>query len=303
MKYAAININLDSFGEAYGFPKNYSDPTFSTIMDRFFRIADKWGFKYSIYVIGKDLEVENNRKAVATWAEMGHEIGNHSWSHPLNLGSLSEEQLYDEIKRSHDMITETIGKKPSGFIAPGWSSSSELRKLLASFGYEYDTSTWPSLLMYPALLKNMMNLAGDPRSATVFRRKDLHYPLFARREAHIIKKYSHDLVSLPLPTNKWRISCWHTTSFIFGWNIHKLLLRSCLRDVKYFYYLTHPADLAESGDTDSSKHLYTERMQGSLSEKEKLFEMAIEEIVNSGRKLVTMQELCQEVIKAKQFPG
>lgn len=297
MKYAAININLDSFGEAYGFPKDYDDPAFSSIMDRFFRVSDKYGFKYSIFVIGKDLKRSSNRRAVSTWSHMGHEIGNHSWSHPLNLGSLPKDKLLEEVKKSHDIITESAGKAPKGFIAPNWSSSANLREVLMSLDYEYDTSTWPSLLMYPVLLKLLYNYKKDKRFLKILQRRDYHYPLMAQREANVIRKHGRSLVSLPLPTNKWRISCWHTTVFEFGWKLHSILLKSCLKDVEFFYYLVHPADLAGRKEADASRNFSLERMEHDLKEKEELFERAIEEIAGSGRKLVTMRELSQEVFK------
>ena len=60
MKYTAINLNFDSLGEAYGFPYGYKDPTFFEVSERFLKVAEKYKFKYSIYVIGKDLEKSNS---------------------------------------------------------------------------------------------------------------------------------------------------------------------------------------------------------------------------------------------------
>ena len=56
MKYAAMNINFDSLGEAYGFPEGWRDPSFHEVADRLLDIADRYGFKYSIYIIAKDLD-------------------------------------------------------------------------------------------------------------------------------------------------------------------------------------------------------------------------------------------------------
>lgn len=106
MKYADININFDSLGEAYGFPTDYHDPSFFEVAERFMSLAQKYNFKYSIYIIGKDLEKPENQAVVKAWAEEGHEIGNHSWSHPLNLGSLPLEQLHQEVLLSHQIITK-----------------------------------------------------------------------------------------------------------------------------------------------------------------------------------------------------
>jgi peptidoglycan/xylan/chitin deacetylase (PgdA/CDA1 family) len=47
----------------------------------------------------------------------GHEIGNHSWSHP-NLAKASEETVRSQIKRTEDLITNVIGSRPTLFRPP-----------------------------------------------------------------------------------------------------------------------------------------------------------------------------------------
>jgi len=298
--YAAININFDSLGEAFHFPKNYRDPSFHEVAERFFYISEKYNFKYSIYVIGKDLADRENRARVREWAEGGHEIGNHSWSHSLSLGALPKTQIYDEVIKAHDIIAKTVGQEPRGFIAPGWSASAKLHRILVDNGYDYDTSSFPSFLMYPSLIKMLINHLGDKRFFSILNRKDLHFPWSVKRNAHIYEWNNQSMVMLPIPTNRFRISCWHTTAFLFGWDIHQKLLRSCLRDTDYFYYLIHPADLMEPGDVDPTRSLNLERMKYSLEYKIELLEMAIEEIVNSGKELVTMQELAKQVRQVHQ---
>jgi hypothetical protein len=298
MKSIAININLDSLGEGYGFPKDYNDPTFTTVMDRFFSLSEKWGFLYTIFVIGKDLEVQSNRRAVASWAKRGHEIGNHSWSHPHNFGTLSKEYLRQEILRSHNIIADCIGTAPKGFIAPGWGISRAMQDILMDLEYDYDTSSWPTILMYPALIKLLLNHRGDGRFGRVLLRKDIHYPLIGKRQAHCIRRGNKTLVSMPLPTNRFRIASWHTTAFMFGWNIHRKILRSSLRDTNYFYYLVHPADLAHAEDLDPSRKLCIERMNFPLDHKLRLMECAMEELATSGRALVTMGELAKQVLNS-----
>jgi peptidoglycan/xylan/chitin deacetylase (PgdA/CDA1 family) len=50
-------------------------------------------------------------------AEEGHEIGNHSYSHP-SLDRLSNEQIENEISRTQEIIKNTIGIEPSLFRPP-----------------------------------------------------------------------------------------------------------------------------------------------------------------------------------------
>jgi hypothetical protein len=303
MIYAAFNLNFDSLGEAYGFPSDYRDKSFTEVAKRFLALADKYGFKYSIFVIGKDLEKPENREVVKEWSLLGHEIGNHSWSHPMNLGAMDESKIRHEVEKAHEIITKTIEREPKGFIAPGWSTSSKLQKILIELDYTYDTSSFPSWLMYASLFKILLNHIGDRRFFKTLHRKDYLYPLLGQRNAfyskgniyggsRMLKNGSIERICvLPLPTNRYRIACWHTLHFVLGWTLHKKLLKSCLEQVDAFYYLMHPADLLDRSDLDPARKIHWERLDVSLEKKRNYLEQSIELILESGRKIVTMQEL------------
>lgn len=291
MRYAAISLNLDSLGWMCGFPGGYRDPSFFQIADRFFDISWYYNFKYSIYVIGKDLEKEENRARVREWSREGHEIGNHSWSHRIDIGATSYQCMYDEIKRAHDIISETVGYQPKGFIAPAWNTSSALRKVLVECGYTYDTSSFPSWLMFPAILKNLYNHRGSRRFFEILKREDWFTLIGGRREAH----QNEGLFVLPMPTNRLRIACWHTLGFMVGWELHERILRACLREIDAFYYLVHPADLLDQNDLDSSRQHSFERMHESLEKKTVYLRRVIETILESGRVMVTMEELIKKI--------
>ena len=95
---------------------------------------------------------------------------------------------------------------------------------------------------------------------------------------------------MPLPTNRYRMACWHTLAFEFGWNVYEKILRSCLKEVDAFYYLIHPADLMDTRDLKSGM-THLERLKTPLETKRKYLERSIEIILESGRKIVTMEEL------------
>ena len=48
----------------------------------------------------------------------GHEVGNHSWAHH-DLARLDARAAYDDLRRSHDTITEVTGTPPR-LIRPPW---------------------------------------------------------------------------------------------------------------------------------------------------------------------------------------
>ena len=103
-KIACISLNLDSIGHAVGKSPLENDPTFNVVFKRIESIVDKYNIKISIFVIGKDLENKKNLNYVKEWFNKGHEIGNHTYTHPINFGYLDKKQIYEEIKKTDDLI-------------------------------------------------------------------------------------------------------------------------------------------------------------------------------------------------------
>ena len=66
----------------------------------------------------------------------GHEIGNHSWSHP-NLAKMSDENVRSQIKRTEDAITSAIGSRPTLFRPPYGSVTPHQKHFIHDeLGYE-----------------------------------------------------------------------------------------------------------------------------------------------------------------------
>ncbi len=293
--YASININFDSLAEAYGFPSDYNDKSFTNIADRFFEFSDKYNFKYTIFVVGKDLENPKNAKQVEKWAANGHEIGNHSYSHRRDIGTLTEMETRVEIEKAHNIILKITGKRPRGFISPSWASSKWITRSLIDLDYLYDTSYYPSWLMYAMDLKNFINHFGSSRMLSVVKRKDFHIPILGHRQAFERKYKGKSIKVLPLPTGRFRMACWHTTGFIFSWRFQEKLITDCLKNIEAFYYLVHPADLIGPQDLDFIGKSHLERMGVSLKEKLKYLDKMLNIIVESNRKLVPMKEMTTKI--------
>jgi peptidoglycan/xylan/chitin deacetylase (PgdA/CDA1 family) len=65
----------------------------------------------------------------------GHEIANHSWSHP-NLGKMSDEAARREVQKTDDAIVAAIGKRPTLLRPPyGSITARQKRWMHDDFGY------------------------------------------------------------------------------------------------------------------------------------------------------------------------
>jgi len=91
------------------------------------------GIKVTFFVIGQN--VTEHPDIVARAAREGHEIGNHSWSHP-NLGKMSDEAVRRQLRQTDDAIKEATGQRPT-LMRPPYGSLSERQKrwIHDEFGY------------------------------------------------------------------------------------------------------------------------------------------------------------------------
>src|SRR5205809_3396613 len=90
--------------------------------------------KATFFVIGEN--VAEHPEIVARAAREGHEIGNHSWSHP-NFAKMSQESVRSQLQRTDDAIKNATGKRPT-LLRPPYGSITEREKrwIHDEFGYE-----------------------------------------------------------------------------------------------------------------------------------------------------------------------
>jgi peptidoglycan/xylan/chitin deacetylase (PgdA/CDA1 family) len=306
-----ININFDSLGWALQLnPREFDDPTFFTIADRFLKLADKYDFKYTIFVIGKDLENPAVAKIVKEWQNLGHEIGNHSYNHKTNFGSLSYDAINYEVMKSHLLIKSACKKDPKGFIAPGWATSRNLIRILIENQYKYDTSLFPSWFMYLAQLKFLWNFKNDKRRFEIFKRSDYSANLFGDsipfytdgNSLYYSENYGRLLI-LPLPVSKYlKIPCWHTMKFILPSRVFNRSLHYFLKS-NYFYYLVHPTDLMDLNDVPKlykEKVQVLERIKVPLHVKNNMMEKVLSKIKKQSSRMVTLSEISDDIYQNRQ---
>ncbi len=307
---SSIVIHFDSLN--WLLPKDRKmrcDPSFYCAFDRFFEIARKHSIKYTIFVIGSDLENPEFAERVKDWSMQGHEIANHSYSHKENLGSLDYNDLEIEVMKSHELIEKTCGRPPMGFTAPNWAASPSLIKILIKHRYRYDASVFPSYFMWPLLANVRWNTKSKTRKKILLQRKDWLANIFASRNPYLtrgstlIKKASSGLmlVEFPIPTTPFlRIPCWHTMSFLTPDLLFSRVLNSCLK-MKYFYYVLHPADIMVTNDIPKStfpgEHIY--RLEIPLQKKLQLIDDAVVKIKSRSAVLCPLKEIAEEIINTQ----
>lgn len=302
---SCLNINFDSLGWALGLSgPAFRDPTFFGIADRFFALSEKYRFKYTIFIIGKDLENPEVASRVRDWHQQGHEIANHSYTHHANLGSLPLEAIRTEVRKSHDLIGKTCSSEPVGFLAPAWSTSRNLDGVLIENNYLYDTSLFPSYFMWLAVAKLWWNFRNDSRQKIMIQRQDWWDNVFGNTRPFRVKTRgdrspNSRLVMVPLPVVPFmRVPCWHTLSFVVPQGIFDWLLAQSLKQ-RDFYYVMHPADLLDTQDVDSVQpggNSCFERMELCRAEKLSKIERSLALIHQKSERLVPLRVMVEEML-------
>lgn len=81
--------------------------------------------------------------AVRAFAEDGHEIGSHTYTHRL-LTELDAETRRHELVKSRDCLQKVTGRDIAGFRAPAFAFGGDHFTALSTAGYDYDASVNPS---------------------------------------------------------------------------------------------------------------------------------------------------------------
>jgi peptidoglycan-N-acetylglucosamine deacetylase len=90
--------------------------------------------------------VKNNPDLAKMIVDAGHEVGNHSYSHP-NMEILETAKVVDELKKTNEIIEVTTGEKVKWFAPPSGSYRNEVVKIahemdMGTIMWSVDTIDW-----------------------------------------------------------------------------------------------------------------------------------------------------------------
>jgi hypothetical protein len=197
LRLCSVSVDLDPLRcyfqiHGLGAPEaSLADVVLRRGLPRFFQLFAEHGVAATFFVVGSDITEhggngERGQDAGATAdgalptpaaaarallkeaVSAGHELGNHSFSHPYDLSRLPRAQIEREIGDCHQALRTLTGRAPVGFRAPGYELSSDVIGVLESFGYRYDSSLFPCPPYYLAKLAVLGKMAlFRQRSASI----------------------------------------------------------------------------------------------------------------------------------------
>ncbi|MFW6287440.1 MAG: polysaccharide deacetylase family protein [bacterium] len=101
------------------------------------KIMEEESIKATFFVTG--YWADKNKDLLRRISEMGHEIGNHGFSHQHPL-QLSNNQLVELIKKNEELIYQICGQRTTLFAPPYGEVDERISNVAKSIGY--DTIMW-----------------------------------------------------------------------------------------------------------------------------------------------------------------
>ncbi len=96
-------------------------------------ILDRYGVKITFFVTGAFAAA--NPDMVREMARRGHEVGNHSWTHP-DFDTLGRDEIYSELTRTNALLESITGQKVTVFRPPYGHCSSQTRTIVNALGMD-----------------------------------------------------------------------------------------------------------------------------------------------------------------------
>lgn len=105
--------------------------------DHLLDILDEYDVKTTFFLVGA--WVENYPESVKEIAERGHDVGNHSNTHP-HMTQIAQSKMEEEVEQCNDKIEEITGCRPTLFRAPYGDYNNDVVKTVN--GYDMYCVQW-----------------------------------------------------------------------------------------------------------------------------------------------------------------
>ncbi|MCI0627216.1 MAG: polysaccharide deacetylase family protein [Acidobacteria bacterium] len=299
---ASISVDVDvvsCYYRAYGINACDGNQVYDLAMPRLMSLFEEFGIRATFFVVAKDVRNHpQNAQIIRRLAESGHEIANHTLSHPFRLTRLPLEIKANEIAEAEPILSELSGQPVTGFRSPGWDIDADLMSILEDRGYEYDSSVFPSFFLLPLKLQhrlknwNLETTTGMGSPWFSFAPTRPYHP----NGQTPWKRGSRRLLEIPIGVvPDVRIPFLGTVLFGAGWSFFRASLEWVVFRRQPFNFELHPIELLGLAEDGLDARL--ERQPGmrlSLSRKLVLYRQLLT-ILKYRCHLVTMCEM------AKQF--
>lgn len=243
---------LESIYKGHGCRRQggYTYEEFEIGLNNFNTFLDEYNALATLFMVGQDLKSRKHRGIVKELHNSGHEIANHSYTHPHGFRWLKEEEQLEELINMEDACEAVIGRKPLGFRAPGWNISDDALPVLRERGYRYDSSIFPTSFMPILKMMNWLtNYSRPKRDRTTLGQANYAFAPtqpYEVSDTKLAKPGKSGLFELPITVSPLlRIPYSATFIISYGLGIFKMMTNSLKRLGSVIHLQFHLSDFVD----------------------------------------------------------
>ena len=141
---AAVKVYRSVETEKKQIALTFDDGPHPILTPRILKILAQYNIPATFFMVGQN--VLNYPEAARAVIEAGHEVGNHTFTHP-HLANLNEQAIMDEIGKCEDALEELCEYRPHLLRTPQGALTASLERCLAEDDYilvlwSLDTRDW-----------------------------------------------------------------------------------------------------------------------------------------------------------------
>jgi hypothetical protein len=307
-----ISIDVDSLSSIYkgqgcSRPGGYSYLEYRMGIENLSNFFSENQIKTTMFMVGNDFLYKENHSSVRDIANDGHEIANHSMTHPQGFRWLSQNEKEKELSSMSDICYKVTGKRPIGFRSPGWNIDDSTLPVLEKLGYKYDSSVFPTFLtpiMKFAHWSSMSKQKTQDRTTM----GQINYMFSPIKPYHVSDKSlgqrgDNKLIEFPISVSPFlRIPFFATLLLFTGIEFNKKLYRSIRTAGLPIHFQMHLSDFIDYGVPELEDQM-PENKQGAyvpqslntpLSKKMDLFSEMIE-LIGRDYEFTTLEQWSEKM--------
>lgn len=298
LRLASISIDLDEvplYAAMHGLATPRG-PSAHAVYDHCVPRLAEWledeSTRATFFVIGKDLERDENRETISGLQLAGHEIANHSYHHRYDLTRRAPVEIREDVERGADAIEGACGKRPIGFRAPGYTVNDTLLSALEASGVEYDSSVFPCPSYYAAKVAALaaIRLRGRKSASILDTPAVLRAPRDPYRVGRPYWRRGDGLLEIPIGVTPLQLPYIGTSLVLGGESIAERLTKQMLGKelINLELHGFDAADATEDGLGTLAPHRAD--LRRTAADKLRSLRAAIGTIRDAGYELVTLEE-------------
>jgi hypothetical protein len=298
MRLCAVSVDLDELHQYFrihglGEPEGRSaNVVYDLAVERCLSFARELQVPLTFFAVSSDLRRRENAEKLQRAVADGHEIGSHSKDHLYDLVRRTGAEQCEQVEGALREFEATLGVRPRGFRAPGYTVTDELLEIVRAAGHAYDSSVFPCPAYYAAKAATMatMRLRGRQSQVILDNPRVLSAPRGPYRIGRPYTRTGNGLWELPIQVTRGPRLPYIGTGLILAGRLGARALTELVLGEPFVNLELHGIDFLGAEDGLEALFGYQPDVRIRAAEKREILASVVRRLGQAGYRFVRLDE-------------